>query len=162
MYVQPNIVGCSPKHFSEETQYILCFWATCHCQQKKYWVSCNSAARRIIWPVRITSTYVFICTWNLSHVDQIWISRDFLQTFQYKTSRKNVQCEQCWYMRVDGRTHMTKLIGTFRDDASRSRNKYGDSKACRKKSTVVQLITVPRVKNYSFFECVKYSPYRKY
>lgn len=60
-------------------------------------------------------------------------SKDFLKTFHYKILWKNVQFEQRWYMRADGRTHMTKLIGAFRDDASRPTNKYGGLTACREK-----------------------------
>jgi hypothetical protein len=35
-------------------------------------------------------------------------------------------------MRADGRTHMTKLIGAFCDDASKPTNKYGGPTTCRK------------------------------
>jgi len=62
--------------------------------------------------------------------------------------------------RADGQTDMTKLIGAFGDDASTSTNKYGGPTACRRKRAVVQQITKPRVKNYSFLECFKYLSYQ--
>ena len=63
------------------------------------------------------------CPIFLPDFNQIWTSTDFRESPQYQISRKSLQWEPGWYMRMEGRTEdMTKVVAAFRNDEKAPKN----------------------------------------